>query len=383
MKPLPYGNFTSTVLFRKESCLLLICFGLVIKVALFPVQTGDYTHYLAPWLHFIQTHGYAASLKFDFYNYTPAYIYLLIGIAKVGVYPLYAVKIVSILFEYLMAYYIGKTAYLKYRNNNVLWISLAIVPLLPTVLLNSSYLAQCDAVYATFVVGSIYYALREKQFLSLLFLGIAFSFKLQTALLLPFYFVMLLKGNIRWYYFLLVPAVFVLSILPAWLYGRSFTGLLSVYLQQAGEFRYLTLNFPNIYTWISNEYYTSVSVAGTIITVLFTVATGWWLSRKSITFTFESWVRLAFLSAMVVPFLLPGMHERYMYTADVLGVLYYMVICKNIHLPVGVVLISTYSYIRCSRYHDILPAEPAFFVYLLVIIFTSVDFAVGLKTQST
>ena len=123
MKPLLNGNFTSAVLFRKESYLLLICIGLVVKVALFPVQTGDYTHYLAPWLHFIQTHVYAASLKFDFYNYTPAYIYILIGIARVGVYPLYAIKIVSVLFEYLMAYFIGKTVCLKYRNNIVVWIS--------------------------------------------------------------------------------------------------------------------------------------------------------------------------------------------------------------------------------------------------------------------
>ena len=381
MKPLLNGNFTSAVLFRKESYLLLICIGLVVKVALFPVQTGDYTHYLAPWLHFIQTHVYAASLKFDFYNYTPAYIYILIGIARVGVYPLYAIKIVSVLFEYLMAYFIGKTVCLKYRNNIVVWISLAIVPLLPTVMLNSSYLAQCDAVYAAFVAGSIFFALKEKPFLSILFLGLAFAFKLQTALLLPFYFVMLLRGNIRWYYFLLIPAVFVLSILPAWLYGRSFTGLLSVYLQQSTEFRYLTLNFPNVYIWISNEYYTPVRAAGMIITVLLTVAVGWWLSLKRFTFTFESWVRLAFLSAMVAPFLLPGMHERYMYTADVLGVLYYMVIRKNIHLPVGVLLVSTYSYIRCSRYHDVLPIEPAFFVYLLVIIFTSVDFVAGLKIK--
>jgi len=362
--------------------MVLIGIGLVIKVALFPVQTGDYTHYLAPWLHFIQAHGYASSLKFDFYNYTPAYIYILIGIARVGVYPLYAIKIVSVLFEYLMAYFIGKTVYLKYQNNIVVWISLAIVPLLPTVLLNSSYLAQCDAVYAAFVAGSIFFALKEKPFLSILFLGLAFTFKLQTALLLPFYFVMLLRGNIRWYYFLLIPAVFVLSILPAWLYGRSFTGLLSIYQQQATEFRYLTLNFPNVYIWISNEYYTSVRAAGMVITVLLTGAAGWRLSRKRFTFTFENWVRLAFLSAMVVPFLLPGMHERYMYPADVLGVLYYMVIRKNIHLPVGVLLVSTYSYIRCSKYHDVLPVEPAFIVYLLVIIFTSADFVTGLRTKS-
>jgi len=51
-------------------------------------------------------------------------------------------------------------------------------------------------------------------------------------------------------------------------------------------------------------------------------------------------------------------------------------------LPLGVLLVSTYSYIRCSRYNDVLPMEPAFFIYLLVILFTSIDFVTGLKQET-
>jgi len=89
------------------------------------------------------------------------------------------------------------------------------------------------------------------------------------------------------------------------------------------------------------------------------------------------------LSAIFIPFVLPGMHERYMYLGDVLGVLYFLVIRKNIHLPLGILIVSFYSYIRCSRFNDILPMEPAFFLYLAVIILTAYDYVKNLKNEST
>ena len=232
------------------------------------------------------------------------------------------------------------------------------------------------------MLGSIYFIILKKQFLSVLFLAIAFAFKMQTAFILPFFFVIMLRGNIRWYYFFLIPIVFSLSIAPTWLYGRPFIDLIKVYIAQTDRYRFLTLNFPNIYIWISNNYYESAKMVGIILTFVLTVFTGFWLSKKQIIFSYETWIRLAFLSSIVVPFILPGMHERYMYLGDVLGVLYYLVIRKNIHLPIGILLVSFYSYIRCSRFNDILPMEPAFFIYSLVIIFTVTDFIKSLKIDS-
>ncbi|HRZ97683.1 MAG TPA: hypothetical protein P5084_09005, partial [Paludibacter sp.] len=148
--------------------LVLIICGLIVKVALFPVETGDYVHFFKPWIKFIETHGYTSSLEYNFYNYPPTYIYILIGIAKTGLNPLYLIKIISIAFEFLAAYFIGKIAFIKYKNALVIWISLAVIPLLPTVLLNSSYLSQCDSIYASFVFGSIYFLLKNKHFYSVL-----------------------------------------------------------------------------------------------------------------------------------------------------------------------------------------------------------------------
>jgi len=361
---------------------LLILIGIIAKIILLPIRTGDYVYFLEPWMNYITNHGFVYSLKDNFYNYTPSYIYVLIGIVKSGFNPLFSVKIVSIFFEYLAAFFIGKIATLKQKENVVILAAMAIVPVLPSVMLNSAYLSQCDSIYSAFAVGSIYFILNNKKLLALFFLGSAFAFKMQSVIILPFFFVLMLREKIQWYYFAFIPAVYVISILPAWFYGRPFIELLQIYISQSNNYKELTLNFPNLYIFINNDYYEPVKNAGIIFTALFTLLTGLWLSQKRFVFTLELWVKLAFLSAIVIPFLLPGMHERYMYLGDIVGVLYFLVVRKNIHLPIGIALVSFYSYIRCSRYNEILPMEPAFFIYLAVIIFTSIDFISSLKKST-
>jgi Gpi18-like mannosyltransferase len=224
--------------------------------------------------------------------------------------------------------------------------------------------------------------LKNKQIPSIILLGIAFAFKMQTVFILPLFFVLMLRGKINWYYFLIIPFIFILSISPTWLYGRELSELLKVYLNQTDHYRLLTLNFPNLYIWINNSFYETFKITGMIAAVIITLLSGFWLSRKKYVLSFEMYIKLAFLSSIFIPFILPGMHERYMYLGDLLGVLYYLVLRKNIYLPLSILLVSFYSYIRCSRYNEILPMSPAFFVYLAVIVLTSIDFITSLKVES-
>ena len=385
MKTSTQFSLKSLAFVKKQQYLLWIALffvGIVIRIKFLPLEKGDYICFLEPWMNFAKSHGYFSSLKYNFYNYTPSYIYFLIFATKIGLNPVFSVKVFSFIFEFIAAFYIGKIATIKSKSNMTMLIALAVVPILPSVVLNASYLSQCDSIYTAFVLGSCYYILINKQFLSVVFLGLAFMLKMQAVMILPFFFVMLLREKIKWYYFLIIPMVYILSILPAWLYGRSFSELLGIYISQASNSKDLTLHFPNLYIWINNDYYEVAKNIGILITVLLTLLAGFWLSQKRFVFNLELWVKLAFLSAIIVPFILPGMHERYMYVGDVMGVLYYLVLRKNIHLPIGIALVSFYSYVRCSRYNEILPMEPAFFIYLAVIIFTSIDFISSLKNST-
>ncbi|OIP83054.1 MAG: hypothetical protein AUK44_06130 [Porphyromonadaceae bacterium CG2_30_38_12] len=357
----------------------LIAVSISIKIILLPVEKADYITFLEPWMNFIRTHNYEKSLKFLFFDYAPAYIYILILITKTGLNSLFLLKIVSIFFEYLAAYFIGKFAQLKIKNEWVVWASISILPLLPTVMLNASYLSQCDAIYTSLILGSVYYLLLKKQLLSILFLGLAFSFKLQTAIVLPFFFVMMVRGNIKWYLFIAIPIIYILSILPAVYFGGSFKNLSMVYVAQANQYRFLTQNFPNLYIFIDNNYYDFVKPLGILITALYTIGIGFWLRSKKNIFNLDLWVKLLFLSSITVPFLLPGMHERYMFLGDMVGLLYLFVIRKNIYLPICILLISTYSYARCSRYNELMPMWPAFIIFTLIVLLTHRDFVLSLK----
>lgn len=343
-------------LFRNKKFLaLLILAGLLIKLLMLPFfpEPGDYTFFLKPWVEFIRSHGYWQAFRFEFANYSPAYLYFLLGIAKLGGEPLIPIKLVSICFEYVAAWFIGGIAYQKYKEDWVRWCALAVVPLLPTVLINSSYWGQCDSVYASFLVGSIYFVLRKRSFLSILFLGISFSFKLQAVLLFPFYFVLLLKNRVKWYYFLLVPAVYLISLLPAYCAGRPLTDLLSVFISQSEYYDSLSLQFPNLYMWISDDHYETVKWIGILLTCLFALLTGGLLAKKyRAQLTNDYLVRLALLSAVIFPFLLPGMHERYMYVGDLLAVAYIMYFPRKFYNALGIPLISLFSYALCTSLNE-------------------------------
>lgn len=354
---------------KKNVLYAIILLGIALKLTLFPVRLGDYNVYLEPWVNFIKSHGYFNSLQYDFYNYTPPYIFILIVIAKLGFSPLYSIKIVSVIFEYILAYYIGKIIYLKYLDKKWILTSLALVPLIPTVILNGAFWGQCDSIYSTFVVMSFYFLLQKKNFLSLLFLGIAFSFKAQTAFIFPLFFLFFIQGKIKWYYFLLLPFVYVVLVSPAWFFGRNLIDLFMIYVTQSNYFQGLTIYFPNIYVWISDDYYSVGKISGLIVTTLTIVVLGFWLKSAKKDFDLEVIVQIALLSVIITPFLLPGMHERYLYLGDVIAVLYFFVCRKNLQITIGILSVSFYAYLCCSRFKDVLPLWPAFFVYFFVILF--------------
>lgn len=331
---------------KKTVLIVIIVLGMIAKLFLFDYQYIDYGFYLSRWIEEIKANGYLAALKEPFYNYTPLYMYVLVLIAKLDLYPLYAIKIVSVAFEYILAFYVGRLAYLYVKKDIVIWLAFAIVPLVPTVLLNSSFMSQCDALYVTFAVASIYFALTKRLWAAMILLGIAFSLKIQTAIILPFYFVYMLRGHIKWYMFLIVPVIYLISVLPVWMVGRPLGDLLTIYLSQAEYNEELVKNFPNIYLWIG-DLGNAAKLIGLGIILTLTLVGGWILRKREFHFTLETWFTLLLLSAVVCPFFLPGMLERYMYLGDIFAILVVLINPKRIFTSVGVIFISFYSYVRC------------------------------------
>lgn len=381
---------------KQYGLLAIIILGMVVKLLLLDYQYIDYGFYLSRWIGEIKENGYLNALKEPFYNYAPAYMYVLVLIAKLDLYPLYAIKIVSIAFDYVLAFWVGRLLYLYFRKDIVLWLSFAIIPLIPTVLLNSAFMSQCDSIYISFILGSLYFLFTKRQLWAILFLGIAFSLKVQTAIILPFFFVYMLRGHIKWYLFLLIPLVYFMSIIPVWMVGRPLSELLTVYIAQAEYNTELVKNFPNIYLWIAG-WGDIAKLVGLLSVFLLTVIGGKILSQKKYTFTLELWFKLVFLSAIVCPFLLPGMLERYMYLGDVFAIVYIALNRRNIFAGLGILFVSFYSYVRCIytfsfsadgfypsspfAIFEFIPWKAVSILYICIIMYVFFDFIKTLKNS--
>nr|WP_296068830.1 glycosyltransferase 87 family protein [uncultured Actinoplanes sp.] len=291
----------------------------------FGLVTHDYTIYLRPWGEFITAHGGVGALKYDFANYNVPYLYALVGLTWLGEHTaaglLTWIKLFSCLFDGVLAFYAYKLVSLRHRGWRMPLLAGLTVLLLPTVVLDSAYWGQCDSIYTAFALAGLYHLLRGRPWLGCALVGVAFAVKLQAIFVFPALLVLLLVGRLPWRALLAIPAVCVLFSTPAWLIGRPAGELLKIYVQQTGDFDYLVLNAPTVWSFVSpTQHRDELRTAGVLFTgIAFLVLIFVVLARR-IALTDQKIIVLAATSAIMAPFLLPSMHERYFFMADVLSV---------------------------------------------------------------
>ena len=312
-------------------------------------EAWDYHQFLGPWTTEMTENGGLASLGNYPGDYTPPYMIILALLTHLPWSTLYTIKIVSIIFDFLLAIACGKLVIQATKKNSkfLFAITYGVVLFLPLVFLNSSVWGQCDNIYTLFVILSLLYMLKNKYFRSFLFLGIAFSFKLQFIFILPLYIMLYFrKKDFSILYFLLLPITLIVLSIPSLAQGMELGHLFSIYSGQVSEFsNYLTLNFPSIYSILSGrddspEYGTmGVILAMSVCGLLF-----FYCIMKKIKMTDENILNLGLLSIMLTTFFLPSMHERYLYMGEVLSVLVFIAYRKNLFVPLALQTISLFTY---------------------------------------
>jgi Gpi18-like mannosyltransferase len=232
---------------------------------------------------------------------------------------------------------------LKYENRTVWMFSFFATLFAPTVVFNGALWAQADATYTSMLVASIYFAIRRSPNPSLFFFSVALSFKLQAVFLLPLFVVLLLKRRVPIYSFVIVPATYMVSILPAWLAGRPLTQLFMIYPGQAAGDRDLTLNAPSLYQWLPNA--PGLLGPGIILAALLAgllCLVSW---RSAVPLDGDVIIRLSLVSVLLLPFTLPHMHERYFFVADVISLIYAFYWPRRFFVPLIVGGASLFSYL--------------------------------------
>ena len=322
--------------------------ALALRYPFLPIETHDYRFSLSRWYGFIVENGYFAVLQYDFSNYNVPYLYLLAAMAALlpGLHSLVAIKAISMFFDFALAYFVYKCVEHKHGSKSVVPILAGLATLFaPTVVLNSAAWAQADAIYTTFLVACLYFLLAGRQAVALIAFGLAVSFKAQAVFLAPLLLWLIAKGRLRWRHLAWVPLVYLATLVPAGLVGRPWGDLLSIYVRQADVSPSLSMNFPNLYVWIPDQYYDwwplGVVFAACVV-LLVAVA----VYRSAVQITAEMTVFLATYSVLVVPYLLPKMHDRYYFPADVIAIVLAFYSPRYWYVPVVIGAVSVSLYVR-------------------------------------
>jgi len=303
---------------------LAALFALGLMARLFTGKiTGDMSKFYFVWYQNILDNGIAVSFREHLIGYTPAFWYLFAGTTLLdSILPrVTTIKLLPILFDCIATYFVYRIVRIKYPRGNKPYWAAGLFFVLPTIFINSAHWGQMDALYTTFLIISLYFFLKEKPSLGMLAFALSFSIKFQAIFFVPFLVILLLKKNVRWWQFFLVPAVYVITCIPVVLLGSSWLDLLTIYLRQSTLFSQLTVNAPNLYIFVPWEVAEPALRIGFI--VAFSTLAAWIictaLDKREI--TPERMVLLALISVSLTPFVLPRMHERYFYPADALALI--------------------------------------------------------------
>jgi len=355
---------------------------LIARGAFFSYQSGDYIYFLKPWIEEYRSMTFLEGLGTKVGTYNPPYMYILNIISRMNVPDLTVIKIISVFFDFLLAYFIMRIVALRTNRVNVQIFAFLLTLSLPTVVINSAMWGQCDSIYAAFAVGAVYFGITKQSKLSYSFMALALTFKLQAVFLLPILPMFVIANKIKLKDCYMFFAVYLATLLPAIIAGMPLNDALFSYVSQANYYNRLNLNMINIWRFVENVDYESFRTAGIYMTGVAILSLMYFTYvHKAHLIKTVDFVRLAYLFAVIMPFMLPKMHERYYFMADILAVAVFFYDKRRWYVPAVTVLCSYISYAYFLMFWtELVDYRYAAIALFVVIIIVLRDYIISLRT---
>ena len=332
---------------RMDLCYLaaLTLIGLGIRVILRVVITDDWLMYWDPWISDLKEMGFSY-LATDRYDYTPTFVYILWAISRLSINPMTAYKGLHCVLDFVAAGILGKMIWKVTGSKRKGILSYGLFLIVPTIWANSALWAQCDIIFMTFLLLCFYHLFEDRPCKAMFFYGMAFVFKLQSLFIFPFLVILWVNKKVDLKHFLWIPALYFLSIVPAWIAGRPLMDLINIYMAQGAQDVWsLSIKWPNIYQIIGNQFFLlEYASAGTWLILGILMIILYAMAQKRYRITKEFIVQMALFFAILTPWFLPHMHERYGCVADILAIIYAMMNTKKFYFPLVQILVSFNSY---------------------------------------
>lgn len=300
---------------------VLVISAMLVRGACMEHRTLDYENFLAVWVNFFRENGGWSALSQSIGNYNVPYLYFLALFSYCGAPDLYLIKLLSIFFDVVLAWAVLRLVRVCRGGTAEQAAGFFVTLFLPTVVLNGAYWGQCDSIYGAFALLGVCFALERRPILSVVSVALSFAFKLQAVFVMPVYLVFVFTGRIKWRHLLIFPLTYFIVVLPAVLTGRPLLDTLLLYFRQAGSVGdALNYNSSSVFAFVrgdvDKQLFSMLGIAGAAAFLALVYA---WLFFRRKDVTDRTLLVCSLLICLGVPFLLPHMHERYFFIADVLS----------------------------------------------------------------
>ena len=281
----------------------------------------DMGAYLVPWFDHIVAAGPVGAFAAPFSNYTPPYLYLLAitslfaGVAA----PVALIKLLALVGTLALAVAVRRLLIALDADHPTRGATLCIA--LPSVAFNASALGQCDAWWAAASVVAVAMAVERRHAAMLGWFGLAVAFKAQAAFLAPFVAAILLQRRVPVRLWPIALMAIALPMLPAIIDGWPPEDIAAIYWRQADAFSVLSFNAPNV--WMVVQMLPGVDWLPPLDALALALAAGAgaaYVAAFSIRrLDGHRLVAAALFAPLLIAGLLPRMHERFFFLADVLA----------------------------------------------------------------
>lgn len=320
--------------------------GIVLRIMFLPANTIDMQISNLRWYDYIVEHGRFRAMGDLFADYTPPQLYLisLVTLTQSFLPKLTAIKLIPIAFDLANVVLIYRITREHFDTGVKPAFAAMTYWVLPTVMVNGAFWGQTDPVYVCFLLWCILLIIKGKWTAAIVAFSISFTLKAQAIFIVPLLAIFFFKKRIPWQTFLLVPLTYLIAMLPAWIAGRSLFSLVFAYLGQADRFKLASKNAANFYFFLPQSWYQAAVIIGFFLAALILLIWSWTYGVKHDLSSHRALILTALVSVALTPFLLPKMHDRYFYPADVFSLIAAFFIPEIWFIPIAYQLISMLSY---------------------------------------
>lgn len=337
-----------------------------LRVSLLTIKSVDYNEFLSKWVFKMRNVSFFEAIALEVGDYNLPYMYFLAIISRFKCSDIILIKAFSCFFDVVCAYIVTKLVSIKTDRVQHHILAFVLTLAAPTVILNGAYWGQCDVIYTALCLASMYCAIKEKGWEAVILFTLAFSFKLQSIFIVPALIICLLTKKIKPIQLTAIPAVLVVTALPAIFAGRDIKSIMDIYSTQIEEYPSLVLNAPTVFQFVGNVEYATLKTFGIFLSGTVSLIFVYLIYNYRKQLKTCDYIDVFYISAVILPFFLPSMHDRYFFMADVLSIVVFMFDWRKWYVPVITIFASIVSYVYFLM-HAFVLIEQKFTAFALLV----------------